>query len=69
MKREYDAKGVPMIVIEKPDAKITITFNETPTDPDLKGTILELLSNSYEKEFLRERRDLHILRKGHIGVY
>ena len=53
MKLEYDAKGVPMMVIEKPDAKITITFNETPTDPDLKGTILELLSNSYEKRVLK----------------
>lgn len=53
MKLEYDAKGVPMMVIEKPETKITITFNETPTDPDLKGTILELLSNAYEKRFLK----------------
>ena len=53
MKLEYDAKGVPMMVIEKPDAKITITFNESPTDPDLKNTILELLSNSYEKRVLK----------------
>lgn len=53
MKLEYDVKGVPMMVIEKPDVKITITFNETPTDTDLKGTILELLSNSYEKRVFK----------------
>lgn len=27
MKLEYDAKGVPMMVIEKPETKITITFS------------------------------------------
>lgn len=53
MKLEYDAKGVPMMVIEKPDARITITFNETPTNPNLKDKILELLSNSYEKRVLK----------------
>ncbi len=48
MKLEYNEKGVPMMVIEKPDARITITFAEKPRNPKLKDSILEMLSAAYE---------------------
>ncbi len=44
MKLEYGRDGIPAMVIEKPDARIRITFNETPTKTDLKRDIFELLS-------------------------
>lgn len=52
MRFEYDKRGTPVLVLEKGEATVKITFTEKPHNPRLKDTILEMLAAAYENSLV-----------------